>query len=294
MENYNEKDPIDCIFTEFDILGFKDIVKNNEKRLNIQQIANSYHNYFINNVIESNKNNNTDIKFQIFSDTVLLYLEYGSWSKSSRVENYKKNIYNYFNLLSIIMCNSVLLLNSKVFPNVACNITGSFPIRGGIASGSIVAEAINSNYPILIGEPIIDAYEWEQQQNWLGISISPTSLDSIKSLMSPNYIYEDLDDFWSKLISDNLLIKYGVPVKVKKENRVEYVETYVVNFVPSEQKYINMIKNALLEKINTLSSDPLKRIKYEETVKFVDFIISKKLYIEAVKFQNDFTVIGCK
>jgi len=317
-ESYDYSFPIDCIFAELDILGFKKIIQarseslsnaknmnpheavaenHSNKVLHIDQIAESYQSHFISNIEDSNKDKATNIKSRIFSDTVVLYLEYGNYV-TTRLENYKEKIYDYFNLLAIIMCNSLLMLNPNVFPNMAINLTSKFPIRGGIARGQIIAKEVNSNTPILIGEPVIDAYEWEQEQNWLGISINPKHRLGIQQLLSPDPIHDNLYDYWTQLISDNILVEYDVPVKIKKQREdgayvVEagYKKAFVVNFVPKERRFVNLILSALESEILS-SSDSSIRSKYAETMKFIHFVTAKDKYIDTKKLKNNYTIVG--
>lgn len=49
----------------------------------------------------------------------------------------------------------------------------ALPHRGAIAFGEC---HLDRDREIFLGEPIVDAHEWEQRQDWMGISIHPGSL----------------------------------------------------------------------------------------------------------------------
>ena len=54
-------------------------------------------------------------------------------------------------------------------------ITENIPIRGAIACGDF-ATSIVSGSAFIAGKPIIEAYELEQKQNWIGVMLAPSAL----------------------------------------------------------------------------------------------------------------------
>jgi hypothetical protein len=65
-----------------------------------------------------------------------------------------------------------LLLESALFLSI--NLwANSLAFRGAFAYGNCVVEPNDS---IFLGDPIVNAYNWEQAQEWFGISVEPRSL----------------------------------------------------------------------------------------------------------------------
>ena len=53
------------------------------------------------------------------------------------------------------------------------------PHRGAIAHGEVL-----SNSHVFLGSPIVHAHQWEQVQNWMGISVVPTSEKEFTGLLA--------------------------------------------------------------------------------------------------------------
>ena len=276
--------PIKCIVAEFDILGFKNIISKPKKNLNIKQIADSYEMYFTRNILYSKENLKFKPKFQIFSDTALTYQKYEE-DNGAKVRDYKEQLFDFFKHLCIVMVNSIFAFTDS---NFFANRISEFPIRGGISSGAMIIKHIENCTPILMGKPIIDAYEWEQAQNWLGLSINPNSISNITNLLNGFSNYEDTtesveEDYWQKLLDNNILVEYNVPTKIGP------IKTFVVNFVPKHKQdiLVKELKKSLVKYRNKQDI----YAKYYATQNFVDYIIDNKKEINSDLLVNGFTNI---
>lgn len=276
--------PIKCIVAEFDILGFKNIISKPKKNLNIKQIADSYEMYFTRNILYSKENLKFKPKFQIFSDTALTYQKYEE-DNGAKVRDYKEQLFDFFKHLCIVMVNSIFAFTDS---NFFANRISEFPIRGGISSGAMIIKHIENCTPILMGKPIIDAYEWEQAQNWLGLSINPNSISNITNLLNGFSNYEDTtesveEDYWQKLLDNNILVEYNVPTKIGP------IKTFVVNFVPKHKQdiLVKELKKSLVKYRNKQDI----YAKYYATQNFVDYIIDNKKEINSDLLVNGFSNI---
>jgi hypothetical protein len=92
------------------------------------------------------------------------------------------------------------VLDPKVLPLFAAQSSlllweHGLPHRGAIAYGLCWLDA---NSSIFVGEPIVRAHEWEQQQEWLGISVEPSSRERFDSMAS-----------WGSIVNANVPTKAG-------------------------------------------------------------------------------------
>jgi hypothetical protein len=64
--------------------------------------------------------------------------------------------------------------------SISCNLWRyQIPHRGAFAIGDCWIDAEGS---VFVGEAIVRAFQWEQQQDWLGISVEPSSLQHVATL----------------------------------------------------------------------------------------------------------------
>ena len=240
--------------------------------------------YFTRNILYSKENLKFKPKFQIFSDTALTYQKYEE-DNGAKVGDYKEQLFDFFKHLCIVMVNSIFAFTDS---NFFANRISEFPIRGGISSGAMIIKHIENCTPILMGKPIIDAYEWEQAQNWLGLSINPNSISNITNLLNGFSNYEDTtesveEDYWQKLLDNNILVEYNVPTKIGP------IKTFVVNFVPKHKQdiLVKELKKSLVKYRNKQDI----YAKYYATQNFVDYIIDNKKEINSDLLVNGFSNI---
>ena len=77
--------------------------------------------------------------------------------------------------------------NSFITMAAACSrlmgelLTENIPIRGAISHGHFVRSAIGQSV-FVAGRAVIDAYQFEQEQDWIGIMIAPSALERVADL----------------------------------------------------------------------------------------------------------------
>ena len=172
----------------FDILGFKDLV-NNDKLEDVYKVFMSVSN-LINDTramaghLDALLESKVDAVLN-YSDTFLIYtLDISSLDQ-------KKIDHAFHELLA--GCDSLFISANE----------NKLPIRGAITVGDIIV----SN-DIVIGKPIVQAYELEKQQEWIGCRISESALGSISK--------KAIDEH----IKAMAIIEYEIPCKSGKVEKM--------------------------------------------------------------------------
>lgn len=109
-------------------------------------------------------------------------------------------------------------------------IENNLPLRGAIGGGEFYWDD-----RIILGKALIDAVEFEKEQEWFGAVIAPSALDVIQPLISG-----DLNDiqFYGQFVK-----KGGIPWKKEKEENsridknIDYfyiVLSYIINTLPKD------------------------------------------------------------
>ncbi|WP_028524118.1 hypothetical protein [Runella limosa] len=257
-----------------DILGFKQMLKKNnqselerifEKNIkpSIQDslIANAgsdRYEWQLDGTLARNLRAAT-INSIVFSDTLIF------WTNDDTAKS-------FLQLINVI--SNLFHLNTNYF---------HIPLRGAIAYGSLKFEDplfVLPNAQIkqtaLFGEAIVDAYELEQIQNWLGCAISRKSIDAFHS---SNPSEEEKELFFKNIID------YSVPIKkiskffgfqyVKKSHMdmsvLQWVDSRDIN-ITKENVYKCFTINTGTEKFN-----PDVKCKFDNTMKFVELVLKNTL-----------------
>jgi hypothetical protein len=179
---------LDPVYVAFlDILGFKEMVKNN----NINQLFDIYKDFLLrmdnlignfNSLFTSNDFRKTTVNSLFVSDNVILWTEDFSQISLTKLASIVSGLINYSFLKGI-------------------------PIRGSITTGEIAAGSTFRNQTI-VGRGLVKSYELERIQDWAGCAISQECLDRFNSLSSePDGKKQDF------LFDLNLIVNYSVPTK---------------------------------------------------------------------------------
>jgi hypothetical protein len=105
-------------------------------------------------------------------------------------------------------------------------------IRGAVTAGELIISG-----RAIIGKPIVEAYEHEQRQDWMGCWLTPGCIQEVSE--------EKLND----LTAERLILVYDIPLK--SEDVKKY---YALNWV----RFMNIIYQVLREG-NLSAEDRLKR-----------------------------------
>lgn len=152
---------------------------------------------------------------------------------------------------------SFLSLEQKVRWFVFFLISYGVPLRGSISFGDFYAD---DNYRIYFGKGLIEAYRYGENQDWIGMILSPSTVEKLK-------------DYG---LNANELMNYVVweiPFKSNFKPTYPKLPAYRIG---EHSKYNN--KNVCLEKLTYLANrikDKNVKRKYERTI---DFIKENTLY----------------
>jgi len=232
-----------------DILGFKDIIDN----FDIEDISKQYRDC-IDITLEAAKcYPKNDFIYSIYSDSIVVFPKYNT------LDDFLALVDICRLLLYGVFCASIRTMS--VF----------LPMRGAISIGEFIytykpikntTNTISAEYNtnILIGKAIVDAYEWEKKQEWIGISLTEKT----------KLFFESLDsNLIDHLISENVLVNYDIPLK-----EGHTINSYAINSIDKTQIYPVIDSfSRIMEKYN----DTIK-IKYKNTIDFIKYIEEKNLF----------------
>jgi hypothetical protein len=230
----------ECFIALFDILGFRDLIKNND----LEKVAQTYQKArsdFENNIQHIDALLQKDsVSFRIFSDTFLIY--------TSEVSDE----------------SFLALLAGLDFLFIAAN-ENKLPIRGATAVGELIV----SN-GIEIGIPIVEAYENEQKQDWTGCWVGDSCLDRVNK--DDHLSGRDIVEYEIPLKDGEVRKNYAfnwvksIPNIIRSKHKKN-------DFTPEEiKKEIKFFRN----KATKWSA---KR-KHENTRKFIDFVLTPEFLKE--------------
>lgn len=235
----------------FDILGFSELVKNNE----LNRVADSYSRAkevfedirgHVNAMNKGFKMMDVTVECRSFSDTFLIYT-----SKTGDRA-----------FLSLLTACDGLFIGA---------IENGLLLRGSITRGAIIAQT-----GVEIGKPIVDAYKNEQRQEWSGCWIS-------------NDCLEDID--LTKFLSDKSLVEYEIPLKDGKVERCiafNWVKSLVWKAMHEKGKNnfdLKQIEDLVCFMNNEETDWPVRR-KQNNTRKFLDYVLSPD-FMAAYKKRTD-------
>lgn len=126
---------------------------------------------------------------------------------------------------------------------VATALRRDWPLRGGIAYGEVVLDRVNRMF---VGQPIVDAHLTEISQDWVGAAFHPTVFSH--PLLGAQIAVHD------EVIACAVPIKSGAgPL------------THALHWCPHA-----ISARAAILKLRAGSSDPSVRLKYDNTLKYLD------------------------
>lgn len=203
-----------------DVLGFKNVVISEELSI----VANRYSNlileaYNIASMVTIPKLDyfkDYKLNFAIFSDTIFAWSE----SFSNEYDDISKYDHTFLNLISLLF---------------SVGLKHNLPFRIGIAYGECIIQPENNLY---LGMPLINAYQTEGVQEWIGIGCHPSCLESP--------INSQLCFTTSDGIEQGLLIPYKVPIK----DQCNLVLNYTLDWprwIENREKLVKIIKLKIKE-----------------------------------------------
>jgi hypothetical protein len=211
--------PKKCFVALFDILGFSDLVKTGQ----LQSVYRTYRETVRTfrswqKIIFKEKTGFPMVKSEVFSDTFLLYVETCTDDGFSAI---------------LGMCNALIF----------SAVENGLMIRGAVTAGELIISR-----GAVIGKPIVEAYEHEQRQEWMGC------------WLTAGCIREVSEEKLNGLVTEGLILDYNIPLK--SEDVKSY---YALNWV----RFMTIIYQFVYEG-NPHAEERLKR-----TTQFLDDLPSK-------------------
>jgi DNA-directed RNA polymerase subunit RPC12/RpoP len=199
-------------------------------------------------------------QFFVFSDTLFIFPPSGDACET---------------LERFIECVAALI-GSSLGLAAAPGLMG-LPLRGAVSFGEIVADSTHHfpavtggglpqlpEFPLFLGLPIVEAYEWEQQQKWIGASLDPRCIGPLK---------ERCGAAVERLCAANYLLDWDVPTAHGP------VRTLAINHL--QPKEVDSYRRALVDA--EARHDREVAAKYLATRRFLEHVIAQGRYIPPAK-----------
>ena len=221
-----------CWVAYCDILGFKKMIQTFEKGAGVGHLnvfVNNYYSEIIEALERQRKYNPDNIIITWFSDSFLFFTRDDSKDSFG-------DIHNCFNLF----CWEV--------------ISKQWPLRAAIGFGQLYAD-VSKN--LFLGSGIINAYEYAENQNWIGAIVTPEANDKLDEY--------DID------LSRWRATKYPVPFHKQAEEKKAFESEYFVLKIHHDRPDVKeAIERMNQEAMGEKDYQSKYRIKYENTLKFIN------------------------
>ena len=215
-------DTIETWIAHFDILGFKSRINYDDQSLLLEIFKSSIDEAITK--LEKDVNHFHDvIEYISYADTFIIY------SKSTETTGYPE-----------------LVRASKNFINTC--IYKRLPIRGAISHGELI---LGHDNKILMGKAFLESYEYGEDQNWIGLLLSPSASMKLKSI--------NLDPIRHGFINHDIpLRRFSIFDK----------NVYAYRFINGSTNYtcpLLPVLNEMLQK-----APDKEKVKYMNTIRFIE------------------------
>jgi hypothetical protein len=234
--------PIQGFVALIDVLGFRNMVSGQSSAKDLKRYLSAVQEGI------AGKGDNKRVKFVLFSDSIII----------TTVDDEDLSLRMLLRACSRLLG---LLLENEI------------AVRGAISHGLFFREQ-PADGVFVAGWPIVDAYEFEQKQDWIGIMLTPSVLKAKPklakkcSMPKPEKIIID-EDFKSRLAWILLVQRYHeIPFHNGKFDGFVVIPTPAGPSITEFSKYL--IKcNSKLDTLKRLAGDPEAQSKYAETDRWI-------------------------
>ena len=136
----------------------------------------------------------------------------------------------------------------------------SWPLRGAIGFGELYADKSNN---IFLGSGLIDAYEYAQKQNWIGLIVTPKANSRLRELGVELQTWRAMCREYDVPVKGKE-IKNGICATVEETERLFAVR---IHELPNVRWYVEQMQR---EAMNDKDYEVKYRPKYEKTLKFFE------------------------
>lgn len=125
------------------------------------------------------------------------------------------------------------------------------PVRGSMSCGELYIDHSNSLY---VGPALLEAYEWGENQDWIGYLLCPSSTTQLTNLSLSRVLH---------------YVQYEIPIKKETETSVSDISACVLgNWLPRNRNGQNALLGKL-KQMRAIQSDPRVLSKYDRTIDFI-------------------------
>ncbi len=213
--NWSERDTWIGVF---DILGFKGQIKHADNEILRTILKDKLADLL--RELESNITEHGQLHYIVFSDTIVIF-----------APDMNAKSYPWF----LLKCQN--LMDSSIYVKL--------PLRGAISTGTVFT---SDNPPVIIGQPFVEAHEYCEDQNWIGLLLTPSATTALRKF--------GLEPLRHDFVSDN-----NIPLK---EKSVENVLAY--RFQNGSANFDSPLLPYLRERQHFA---PDKEEKYDKTIAFI-------------------------
>lgn len=227
---------VTCFIGLFDILGYRDIVI----REDIREIF-RVHNYLLHETQDSFRHidgvytigrgpgpHDKRITFHSYSDTIVIY--------STDISNKPTRQVDEIFLETLVACDFLYMAGNA----------SRLPLRGAVTVGTLI-----DHNNILVSKEIVEAYEMEKKQNWVGCWINDRCFEYISN------------EAFVENINARAIIEYDIPTKGGTCER-GYVYNWATNYILEDCPFLKEMEA-------NLHRDDVKE-KYHNTVSFIEYV----------------------
>jgi hypothetical protein len=215
MINWSQKDAWVGVF---DVLGFKNVVRQADKEFPCAHLTSKLNDLF--EALESDVAEHGQLEYMVLSDTIVIF-----------APDVEARWYGWF------------LLQCETLVNKSIEIR--LPLRGAISVGTAF---ISRNPPMVIGPSFIEAHEYCEDQNWIGLLMTPSAVTALRQV--------GLDPLHHDFVVDQIPLR-----KMPSENVLAY------RFQNGMSNYASPLL-PLLQEMKHFAPDTEKE-KYDRTMSFI-------------------------
>mgnify|MGYP005725065419 CR=1 FL=1 len=205
-------------FCYLDLLGFTNLVNDQ----NIQEVIPIYQKALSKLEQSASNKKSLGVIHSWFSDTFIIYSKNDNEEDFAHVEQASRLFFQG------------LILNK-------------IPVRGALTHGALYSRSAKN---IFVGPALVDAYNYAEQQNWLGFILTPTVVERLKNSSIP--------------INQRAFYRLVTEPGIIKQEPTQPVYAYAFNNgeINGKSPYLNALRS-----MRDLAPESAK-IKYENTIKF--------------------------
>jgi hypothetical protein len=215
MVNWSQKDAWVVVF---DILGFKNVIRQTDREFPRILLMSKLDDLL--EALEPDIIQHGQLEYMVFSDTIIIF-----------APDLEARSYGWF----LLQCE--ILINRS--------ITVRLPLRGAISIGTAF---ISISPPMIIGPSFIEAHEYCEDQNWIGLLLTPSATTKLRQV--------GLEPLHHDFVSDDIPLKNMSAEKVLAYRFQNGMSNYESPLLPP------------LQEMKHFAPDKDKE-KYDNTIAFI-------------------------